>query len=104
MCQTKLCKVWSILGEKGETSVMGQKESRKTERRGRETTLSLDVVGRWWFRRVRNMRNGLGRLGKRRRLLQKNPSLERVELLRQAYICRINLCWMFVVPMIMLLE
>ena len=56
MCQTKLCKVWSILGEKGETSVMGQKESRNTERRGRETTLSLDVVGRW-FRRVRNIRN-----------------------------------------------
>ena len=74
MCQAELCKVWSILGEKGEgqTSVMGQKESRKTERRGRETTLSLDVVGRW-FRRVRNMSNGLGRLGKRPRLLQKNP-------------------------------
>ena len=47
MCQAELCKVWSILGEKGETSVMGQKGSRKTERRGRETTLSLDVVGRW---------------------------------------------------------
>jgi len=92
MCQAELCEVWSKLGEKGEgeASVMGQKESRvvkKTERRGRETTLSLDVVGRW-FRRVKNIRRGLGSLGRRPRLIQKNPrlywSLERVELLRQA--------------------
>jgi len=90
ICQAELCQVWSTLGEKGETGGRDLKEKpviKRLLRKPRETTMSLDVVGRW-FRRVKNIKREMRRTHRRPRLVQKNPrlfwSLERVELLKGA--------------------
>jgi len=89
-CQAELCEVWSRLGEKGETALPDIREKRVVRRMARKprgTTMSLDVVGRW-LGRVKHIKSGAKRIGRRPRLVQKNPrlfwSLERVELLKRA--------------------
>ena len=89
ICQAELRQVWSTLGgrEWGDWDLKEQPVVKRLLRKQRETTMYLDVVGRW-LRRVKNVKRVMKRTHRKPRLVQKNPrlfwSLERVELLKGA--------------------